>query len=259
MVPITAHPLAMRRKIEDDGVSLTARSGILTARPRQFDRTAPGDREATAPPAPGLRRLELDGARDGLLYIPHGYRSDQPSPLIVMLHGAGAAASDVVPLLTRLPDEDRFILLAPDSRGPTWDVILGDYGPDVAFIDMALERVFARLRVDPARIALAGFSDGASYALSLGLMNGDLFTHIIAFSPCFMSPLQQRGRPHVFVSHGAEDPVLPIGHCSRRLVPRLQAAGYSVCYREFPDGHIVPLEIAQEAIEWWFTGVCDRP
>ena len=30
--------------------------------------------------------------------------------------------------------------------------------------------------VDPARIAVAGFSDGASYALSLGLTNGTLLT-----------------------------------------------------------------------------------
>ena len=34
----------------------------------------------------------------------------------------------------------------------------------------------------------SGFSDGASYALSLGAANGDLFTHIAAFSPGFMRP-----------------------------------------------------------------------
>jgi poly(3-hydroxybutyrate) depolymerase len=42
--------------------------------------------------------------------------------------------------------------------------------------------------VDPQRICVSGFSDGASYALSLGLANGDLFTHVAAFSPGFMRP-----------------------------------------------------------------------
>lgn len=60
------------------------------------------------------------------------------------------------------------ILLAPDSRGRTWDFILGDYGPDVRFIDRALDHVFKRYNVHPGHIGIAGFSDGASYALSLG-------------------------------------------------------------------------------------------
>ena len=66
-------------------------------------------------------------------------------------------------------------VLAADSRGTTWDAIRGGFGDDVAFLNRALEHVFGRLAVDPARVALGGFSDGASYAISLGLANGDLF------------------------------------------------------------------------------------
>jgi predicted esterase len=40
-----------------------------------------------------------------------------------------------------------------------------------------------------------GFSDGASYALSLGLANGDLFTHVLGFSPGFMRVPRHVGRP----------------------------------------------------------------
>jgi phospholipase/carboxylesterase len=64
-----------------------------------------------------------------------------------------------------------------------------------------------------------GFSDGASYALSLGLTNGDLFRHVIAFSPGFMAPAARRGEPPVFVSHITRDGVLPIGVTSHRIVP----------------------------------------
>jgi phospholipase/carboxylesterase len=116
----------------------------------------------------------------------------------------------------------------PESRGQSWDVIRGGFGPDVAFLDAALRRAFDALPVDPARIAIGGFSDGASYALTLGLANGDLFARILAFSPGFAAPPGTIGRPSVFISHGRSDEVLPIGPCSRRLVPRLRAAGYDL-------------------------------
>jgi phospholipase/carboxylesterase len=58
-------------------------------------------------------------------------------------------------------------LLAPDSRDRTWDVILSSFGPDVDYIDRALGSTFQRYAIDPDRIAIGGFSDGASYALPL--------------------------------------------------------------------------------------------
>ena len=96
-----------------------------------------------------------------------------------------------------------------------------------------------RLAVDAERVA-AGFCDGASYALSLGLTNGELFTHLIAFSPGFMVPVTKRGKPPVFVSHGTRDGVLPIERCSRRIVPQLDREGYRVRYREFDGPRTVP-------------------
>jgi phospholipase/carboxylesterase len=142
-----------------------------------------------------------------------------------------------------------FLILAPDSRGSTWDVLLGGYGPDVWFIDEALGHVFARYAVNRHRIGIGGFSDGASYALSLGIANGTLFSDILAFSPGFAAAQQATGLPQIFVSHGVTDDVLPIGRCSRRLVPRLRDAGYDVEYREFPDGHIVPDAMVDAALD----------
>ncbi|MFL5350644.1 MAG: alpha/beta hydrolase, partial [Hyalangium sp.] len=150
-------------------------------------------------------------------------------------------------------EAEGFILVAPDSRGPTWDVIRREYGPDVEFIDQALSWIFERYAVDPEHIAIGGFSDGASYGVSLGISNGDLFTHVLAFSPGFAAPAEQHGEPQVFVSHGTQDMVLPIDPCSRRLVPRLQAVGYDVLYREFDGPHTVPTEIAREAVQWFLA------
>lgn len=208
---------------------------------------------AVSPPAtaePGLHRLGLGDGRDGLLYVPRNHRHDQPAPLVVLLHGAGGTASGGLELLRRFADGSGLVLLAPDSRGRTWDVILGAYGPDVAFLDRAMATAVSRSCVDLDRLAIGGFSDGASYAVSLGITNGDLFRHIIAFSPGFAAPADWWGNPRVFVSHGVHDAVLPIDRCSRRLVPLLRRGGLDVRYREFDGGHTVPAELAEEAVGW---------
>jgi phospholipase/carboxylesterase len=198
----------------------------------------------------GLRELSIDTGRAALLYLPSGYRADRPTPMVVMLHGAGGNPRRVLSFVMSLADSTGVILLAPQSAGMTWDVVRGRYGPDVAFIDRVLAHVLAHYAVDTTRLAIGGFSDGATYALSLGITNGDLFTHVIAFSPGFMVPAAQRGAPRLFVSHGTKDPVLSIDACSRRIVRRVRDAGYDVMYREFEGGHTVPPGIAREAFEW---------
>jgi phospholipase/carboxylesterase len=208
------------------------------------------------PPSPpaaagGLRHLGLGSGRDGLLYVPPGHNVTKGAPLALTLHGAGGDARSGISHLIDLADEIGLVLLSPESRGRTWDVLGGGFGPDVGFIDRALGQTFDRLAVDPCRLAVTGFSDGASYALSLGLTNGDLFTHVVAFSPGFAAPADRSGKPPVFVSHGTRDRVLPIDRCSRRIVPQLEREGYEVRYREFDGPHTVPEAIAREALEWF--------
>jgi predicted esterase len=216
----------------------------------------PGQPTGTA--SPGLHALQLDRDRDALLFVPAGYRADQPAPFALSLHGAGGDATSGLYPLRDLADEAGLILLSPASRQQSWDVIRGGYGPDVAFIDRALTAAFARCAVDPDRLAVSGFSDGASYALSLGITNGDLFPYVMAFSPGFMAPADQRGEPRIFISHGANDQVLAIDRTSRKIVPQLARAGYDVQYEEFEGPHTVPPEIAREALEW-FLGSDLRP
>jgi phospholipase/carboxylesterase len=212
--------------------------------------------------SPGLHPLGLapepdpagEPGRDGLLYVPSGYQVGRPTPVVVMFHGAGGTAHDGLWPLRELADEAGVLLFAPDSRRVTWDVILDRFGPDVAFVDRALRWLFERCVADPGRIAVGGFSDGASYALTLGLANGDLFTHVVAFSPGFIAPVTARGRPAIFIAHGTHDQVLPIDRCSRRIVPALQRADYDVRYREFDGPHTVPPEIAREGLDWFLPG-----
>ncbi|MDQ6829734.1 MAG: hypothetical protein M3081_12805, partial [Gemmatimonadota bacterium] len=171
-------------------------------------------------------------------------------PLVMSLHGAGGAGTRGIRRLMPLADAAGLILLAPDSRDSSWDAIRGGFGPDTDFIDKALTRVFDRYAIDPARVSVEGFSDGASYALSIGLGNGDLFGRIIAFSPGFIIPTAHVGKPLIFQSHGTADEILPIDRCSRVIVPELKQAGYNVHYREFDGPHAAPPDIVKEAVAW---------
>jgi len=216
-----------------------------------LSRPAPASAEGTPV---GLHTLGTEsGPAEVYLYVPACYRKETPTPLVLLLHGAGEDARDGLAQLRGQADEAGLILLAPGSRGSTWDLILnrGRYGPDIAAIDRTLGHAFSRCAVDPARVGVGGYSDGASYALALGLANGDLFSHVLAFSPGFLAPTSQTGAPRIFVSHGTRDRWLPIDSCSRRIVPRLKRAGYDVHYREFEGGHVVPPAIARQAASWF--------
>jgi phospholipase/carboxylesterase len=224
--------------------------------PMHFSAANPAEGRLSLPPnspasgecEPGLRSLGIRRERDAFLYVPAVARKTA-LPLVVLLHGSGADAHDIIGVMRSQADRDRFLLLVPQSTQYTWDVVLGGYGSDVRYIDLALQQTFAKCNVNRDKIAISGFSDGASYALSLGLNNGRLFSHVFAFSPGFMVPGEHRGRPAVFISHGTADNVLPIARCSRVLVPQLREDGYKVDYREFSGGHQVPTEMVDGALK----------
>jgi phospholipase/carboxylesterase len=220
-------------------VQLGWQAGMLSAQP--------GEPSKPRLPA-GLRIPFGAGPAGSALFVPRDL-DPGPAGLVVLLHGATSTPEQVLPILRDEAERRQFLLLAPKSRDYTWDIIRGGFGPDVAVIDRLLTEVFVHFEVNPARIALAGFSDGASYALSVGLINGELFSRILAFSPGFMVPGRRRGKPNIFISHGDADTVLPIQRCSRRIVPQLLAEGYQVDYHEFEDGHSVPAELAAAAVE----------
>lgn len=207
---------------------------------------------AAASVQPALRTVGDGDALLRLPALPPGF-PDTPEkslPLLLVLHGAGSGAAEGISELAGLADEFGIALLAPSSRSGTWDAIRGNYDADVRRINSALEDTFAAVRIDPHRIGVAGFSDGASYALGLGLANGDLFSRAIAFSPGFIPGGPRRGIPPFFVSHGTGDDVLPIHVTARKIVPALERDGYQVTYREFDGGHTVPPRIARDALAW---------
>jgi len=216
-----------------------ARDGRLTARPREGVKTT----------ATGQVKLGLDQQRDAILQLPAS--ANQSSvPLLVMLHGATQSAEDMFWYLGTTHEEANVAVLAPNSRDTTWDAVGGSFGHDVERLNRALERVFEIAAIDPERVAIGGFSDGASYALSLGMINGDLFRSVVAFSPGFVTSGSPHGKPRIFISHGTHDRILPIDRCGRRVAATLIARGYDVTFREFDGAHEIPTDIAREGLKW---------
>ena len=211
-----------------------------------------------AAPAPdpvriGEQPLKLGSDRDGMLFVPRGYTAGVPAPMVLMLHGAGNTGRGVA-YTFGIADDLGIIVLAPDSRDEaTWDLLLHGYGVDVEFIGAALKDTYARCNVDRRRMAIAGHSDGASYALSLGLGTGDTFQKIMAFSPGVMKPAEVHGTPRIFISHGLSDQVMPIDVTSRVFVPRLKKLGYDVTYREYEGRHGVPPAVVRQGFDWFMA------
>jgi predicted esterase len=193
--------------------------------------------------------LGLDRDRDAILQLPKS-TNNAPLPLLLFLHGATQSADDMFWYLDSAPDETGVAILAPNARDTTWDAITDSFGPDVDFINRAVQRVFDTVAIDAARIAIGGFSDGATYAISLGLRNGDLFKRVAAFSPGFVIDGPAQGKPRFFVSHGTQDRMLPIDRCGRRVTADLKTRGYEVTFREFDGGHGIPGDVMREGLRW---------
>ena len=243
--------LAGRTRLGRGGVFCLAASLILSAGTARGQDPPPAQASATRTPGlPGRYELKLENTRDGVLYAPTLYKDGVAMPLLVWLHGAGGSGN-VSTNMAALADEFGFLVLAPDSREWTWDAILGQYGPDVEFLRRAMQQTLSRYNIDRARVWLGGFSDGASYSLSLGISYGDVFQKIYAGAPGVMQPIEANGKPPIFISHGRQDPTMPIDETSRKFVPRLKALGYDITYKEYEGRHQLPPEILREEIEWY--------
>jgi predicted esterase len=182
--------------------------------------------------------------------VPLDYDPAKAAPLIIEFHGLGGRGDSLAEAFGSRTDALGAIVLAVNSNFLTWDYVdSGEFVADMPFINDALDQLFDRCNIDVSRIALLGFSDGASYALTVGLANGDQLAGVVAFSPGFYGVVDPHGTPDIFVSHGINDTLLPV-ELSRENVPALEARGCDVTYVEFDGGHEVTEDVADQAMAW---------
>lgn len=219
---------------------------------------APGTGQITATPhsptltpTVGLNTVNVGDAlgRQAFVYVPTSYAAATPAPLCMLYHGASGRGSTFIAPFQPLADTLGIVLVAFSSFAPTWDGIIGNFGVDTDFTAKALNAAFDRCNIDARRIGAAGFSDGASYALAMGLANGGLFSRVGAFSPGFLIDVSRAGNPQFFISHGSQDPVLSFQNTRDSIVPTLRR-DYAVEFREFAGGHQLPQSIADIAFPW---------
>lgn len=215
----------------------------------------------------GGLKVRIFGGTDG--------RGAGDGPLVILLHGFGAAGDDLVTLADVLdvPDDTRFAF----PEGPL-ALNLG-YGDSRAWwiIDMnrlAQERAAGRLRdlstevprglptarrtldsfldglpqampVDPTRTILGGFSQGAMLACDLVMRTAFPIAGLIQLSGTLLARHEwasdlasRRGLP-VFQSHGTQDEVLPYS-MAEQLRDELTASGLSMEWQSFRGGHEIP-------------------
>lgn len=241
-------------------------AGLLAAAP-PMPALAAGPGLDAAPPATPIANGD---ARTGVLqlaggvyaYLPKGHTA-APAPVLVALHGAGGQASDVLTSFREQADANGIILVIPQSIKGTWDMIedlssrLGlemnvtpRYGKDLKALDTALADLFAKVAVDPARIGIMGFSDGATYALSVGTANPQLFKRVIAFSPGPAFVGKSAPDQYVFISHGDDDKVLSFAN-SRGNASKLRVRHVPVEFEKFSGGHEVPKDIKDKAFAFF--------
>lgn len=180
-------------------------------------------------------------------------QGEPPHPCLLLLHGRGADERDLLGLAPLL--DPRFLLVAARAPLPVlgvggfqWHEALAMGRPE----PVSQMRSLGRLReflgqiadafpVDPERVFVLGFSQGAAMALCLGAeVAGTLALSGYLTPLCRTETLA--GRP-LFVGHGTGDPVVPVA-LGRGVRDALTAAGADLTYREYGMGHqIVEQEI----------------
>lgn len=205
-------------------------------------------------PTIGYSALGQTSPRDALMYVPTTYVPANPAPLLVLLHPNGQDATFWETYqVGELLDDLGVVILAPDSRFASWDIIAeGGYSADPTYISYALDYVFKRVNIG-TQVAIAGFSDGGMESLGIGLANGDFFTHVMAYSPGALATPFQVDKPKIFISHGQADPVLSFEFCRDEIAGKLTAATYDVTFTPFNGLHAIPSTILRQSIEWFLA------
>jgi phospholipase/carboxylesterase len=191
--------------------------------------------------------------------------TESPSGALILIHGRGADAGDLEPLLSILDPDRRLLGVFP--RGPLslppggrhWYIVREIGFPDhdtfmatYAELGDHLDAVLAEHEIGWGRAVLGGFSQGAVMSYALGLGDGrPRPAAILAFSGFIPTveglelDLPSRAGLPVSIAHGTLDPVIGV-EFGRQAAALLEESGLAVSYHEDPVGHtITPNGLAQ--------------
>lgn len=191
------------------------------------------------------------------------------APAIVVLHGLGTNERNLFDLGHAVaPDWHVVALRAPIELGPdryAWYPVQftpGGTVHDAAAAESSRRRIIASLRalraeptVEPERITLLGFSQGAMLSEAVALTEPGLVSRVVLIGGRTLPelrPTEATKRPAVLLIHGTRDDRVPYEHAlaTERV---LRAAGYDVSLRSFDAGHQVTPEMTETIRGWLAT------
>eukprot|EP00891_Asterochloris_glomerata_P009382 jgi/Astpho2/9382/fgenesh1_pg.00145_%23_10_t len=92
----------------------------------------------------------------------------------------------------------------------------------------------------------------AAAANKSGIINGDMFQQIMAFTPGGVAATTSPGRPFVYLSAGTQDPLFKSEYIIKGIVPLLEGGfGLNVTVNSGPWNHTVPPSVAQAGMQWF--------
>lgn len=112
-------------------------------------------------------------------------------PLLVLLHGEAENASNIFDIWKTVAQKYNLVIAAPQGQyligegHYQWGSRLEAQEATLKAIDQAKEKYL----IDQEKIYLMGFSQGASYGLTIGLSNPERFAGVIAISPRYLHRL----------------------------------------------------------------------
>ncbi len=184
---------------------------------------------------PGTHRLFIpwDGRkRRALVHVPPGYQAGRPTPVVLMLHGAGATARWTIQQTewTDKADAEGFLAVFPEGvpadpskpQAFSSNPLLWNDGSarrplgtheidDVGFLRALLDDLESHLTLDPRRVFATGFSVGGGMAFRLG---AELADRVAAIAPVAANCWVEKPKPVRPVSAlyllGTDDPLVPL-------------------------------------------------
>jgi phospholipase/carboxylesterase len=217
------------------------------------------------------RRLGKDDGRPISIFVPQKFEERYAYPLVVFLHGQG---EDETQWLSQIMHLSRRNYVGLALRGPHrvsgrkgragygWgkdrrsESDIEDYALD------AIEEVRGSFNIDPRKVHLVGFGEGATLALQLGLSLHGSISKIVAINggmpsspmPLAFAPQRLRGlnRPRVLLGFGPEFPG-DDGQKTRQIHRLLDSAGLDVEMRSYSTGDRLTHAMLRDA-DRWLTG-----
>ena len=191
-------------------------------------------------------------------------------PLLVLIHGYGSNEEDLMGLAPYLDGRLRIVSVrAPlqlGQGGYSWFSL--DITPAglTACSDEAIAsrrrltalvtRLQERYAADGSATYLLGFSQGATIAVSAGLVDVTGSAGVVSLSGVSLPELMPerepvealRGKP-LLMTHGLADPVVPI-EAGRAFHRQLQSLPLDLVYREYDMGHEINRECLADLAAW---------